>query len=213
MSHAFADIAFTPAVKAVQEAMGSRRAYARFDTAPVGTNAVLGLRETTFITARDSFYMATVGETGWPYIQHRGGRPGFVRVLNSTTLGFADFRGNRQYVTVGNLAKNDRVSLFFMDYVNRLRLKLFGRARILAPDADAGNADCRFQELSIANDKTRIERGILIEITGFDWNCPQHIAERYTRADVEAMTAGLQARIDMLEARLAAPPPDITPVD
>lgn len=128
------DIAFTPSVKAVQEQLGSRRAYARFDAAETPGEAVkapvaLTEREVQFIAKRDSLYMASQGETGWSYLQHRGGPPGFVKVLGPRTLGFADYRGNRQYVSLGNLALDDRASLFFMDYPNQRRLKIYGRVR------------------------------------------------------------------------------------
>ncbi len=123
MAHRFAEIAFTETVKGIQEAMGSRKSYARMEEGEVSTNHLLGPDEVSFIAARDSFYMATISETGWPYVQHRGGPVGFVRVLDEKTIGFADFRGNRQYVSVGNVMKDNRVSLFFMDYPNRRRLK------------------------------------------------------------------------------------------
>lgn len=196
MGHRFAEIAFTPSVKAAQEQNGSRRSYARFEGGEP-TRHRLGEREAEFIAARDSFYMATVSETDWPYIQHRGGPPGFLRVLDEKTIGFADFSGNRQYISVGNLAGNDRVSLFLMDYANRTRLKVLGRVRLIAPD-DAE----MMRKLTLDGAETRIERGFLIEIEAFDWNCPQHITERYTLADVEHATAALRARIAELEARL-----------
>jgi predicted pyridoxine 5'-phosphate oxidase superfamily flavin-nucleotide-binding protein len=175
VGHRYAEIAFTPTVKAVQEREGSRHAYRRLEASPEPANHALGKRETAFIAARDSFYMATVGETGWPYVQHRGGPPGFVRVLDAQMIGFADFRGNRQYVSLGNLATDDRVALFFMDYPNRARLKLFGRARILGPD-DAVTTET----LALPDYKARVERGILIVVAAFDWNCPQHITPRFT---------------------------------
>lgn len=118
MGHKYAEIAFTDSVKAAQRAMGSRDGYARREAGP-DMNGALGPTEATFITYRDSFYMASVSETGWPYVQHRGGPAGFVRVLGPTQIGFADFSGNRQYVSVDNFLKNDRVSLFFMDYANK----------------------------------------------------------------------------------------------
>ena len=133
MSNQFAAIAFTDAVREVQREMGSRAAYADFDSG-VARNHRLGENEIAFLQMRDSFYMASVGETGWPYVQHRGGPPGFVRVLDDRTIGFADYRGNRQYVSVGNLRGNDRVSLFFMDYPNQARLKMLGRARVIGSD-------------------------------------------------------------------------------
>lgn len=166
---------------------------------PDGPGDPLGEREAEFIAARDSFYMATVGETGWPYVQHRGGPAGFVRVLDEKTLGFADFRGNRQYVSVGNLQGNDRVSLFFMDYAGKTRLKLLGRARTLAPD-DPVVAE----KLAVPGYRGLPERGLLIDVEAFDWNCSQHITPRFTLPEIEAATAPLRTRIAELEAALAA---------
>lgn len=197
MAHAFARIAFTDTVKAIQAEQGSRASYARFERGTEPVNEVLGPTEAGFIAARDSFYMATVGETGWPYVQHRGGPPGFVRVLDERTLGFADLRGNRQYITVGNLATDDRVSLFFMDYANRTRLKLLGRARIVGTEDQA-----TLSRLMVPEHGAKVERAMLIEVVGFDWNCPQHITPRFTLEEVKAAVAPLQARIAELEARL-----------
>jgi hypothetical protein len=198
MPHHFADIAFTPTVKRVQEEQGSRFSYARMEGVPEAVNHRLTETEAGFIAARNSLYMATVSETGWPYIQHRGGATGFVRVLDERTIGFADFRGNRQYVSVGNLMTDDRVSLFFMDYPNKTRLKLFGRARIIGLDDQAV-----LSRLEIPDYRARIERGFIIAVEGFDWNCAQHITERYTLEEVHAMTAPLTARIAELEAEPA----------
>jgi len=185
MGHRFAEIAFTPSVKRAQEQMGSRTAYARFEHEPAHHDR-LGAQEAGFIAVRDSFYLASVGETGWPYVQHRGGPKGFLRVLDETTLGFADFRGNRQYVSVGNITQNDRVSLFLMDYPNRTRLKILGRARIIG----AGHA--AIDRLAVAGG-ARVERGVVIAVEAFDWNCPQHIAPRYTLEELAAL-AGAGAR-------------------
>jgi predicted pyridoxine 5'-phosphate oxidase superfamily flavin-nucleotide-binding protein len=185
-------------VKKAQTQFGSRNAYARMEGAPETRNHRLGEAEAEFIAARNSFYLATVGETGWPYIQHRGGPTGFVRVLDATTIGFADFRGNRQYISLGNLMNDDRVSLFFMDYPNKTRLKLFGRATIVGLDDEA-----TLSRLETSDYRARVERGFLIRVEGFDWNCPQHITERYTLDDVRAMTAPLAARIAELERQLA----------
>lgn len=198
MGHKFAEIAFTPAVRHVQEQLGSRSNYARMETGETMRNHVLGPSEAGFIGERDSFYMASVNETGWPYIQHRGGPKGFVRVLDEKTIGFADYRGNRQYVSVGNLMTNDRVSLFLMDYPNRTRLKLFGRAKLV----DASDA-AALERLDVPGYRARIERGFLISVEAFDWNCPQHITQRYTLADVEQATASLRRRIVELETELA----------
>jgi predicted pyridoxine 5'-phosphate oxidase superfamily flavin-nucleotide-binding protein len=201
MPHHFAEIAFTPTVKQVQQALGSRSSYARMETVTEAVNQRLTEAEVEFIGARNSLYMATVSETGWPYIQHRGGPPGFVRVLDERTLGFADFRGNRQYVSVGNLMTDDRVSLFFMDYPNKTRLKLFGRARIIGPDDQLV-----LSRLETKDYRARIERGLVIEIQGFDWNCPQHITARFTLDEAREITAPLAARIAELEAELARRP-------
>jgi len=197
MPHHFAEIAFTPAVKKVQEELGSRSSYARMEGVPDAVNHRLTDAEAGFIAARNSLYMATVSETGWPYIQHRGGPTGFVRVLDESTIGFADFRGNRQYVSVGNLLTDGRVSLFFMDYPNKTRLKMFGRARIIGPDDQAV-----LSRLEMPHYRARIERGFVITVEGFDWNCPQHITERYTLEEVRPLTA----RIAELEAELARRP-------
>ncbi len=199
MSHGFAEIAFTPTVQAVQEKQGSRTAYARMEGEAERTNHRLGRAEAAFIAARDSFYMGSVGETGWPYIQHRGGPAGFVRVLDDITIGFADFRGNRQYVTVGNLATDNRVSLFFMDYANKTRLKLFGHATIVVPEHET-----TLSRLEMPDYRARVERGFLITVAGFDWNCPQHIPERFTRDEIGAATEPLHVRIAELEAELDA---------
>lgn len=183
MGHKFAQLAFTESVREVQSALGSRSGYARMDEGE-DYNDALSDREVAFIEARDSFYMASVGETGWPYVQHRGGPPGFVRVLDSKTLGFADFRGNRQYVTVGNVRKDDRVSLIFMDYPNRRRLKLLGRVKLI------GNEDAALLARLEADDyDAPVERGFLIHVVAFDWNCPQHITPRYSESEVETLIA------------------------
>lgn len=198
MVRQFSEIAFTPAVKKLQEEMGSRQAYARMETPSGPPEKYLTANEAEFIAARDSFYMASVGETGWPYIQHRGGPAGFVRMLDETTLGFADFRGNRQYVSVGNLAGSDKVSLFFMDYPNQARLKIFGRARVAGLD-EAG----LMERLSLPHYRARPERAIIIKIEAFDWNCPQHITQRYTLDEMAPAIDRLKDRIAELEAQLA----------
>ncbi len=198
MGHKYAGIAFTDTVKDLQTALGSRRGYAKRDVGP-DTNDRLGPQEAAFIAARDSFYMATVSETGWPYMQHRGGPAGFVRVLDDKTLGFADFAGNRQYVSIGNLKTDDRVSLFFMDYANRARLKMFGRARVLGPD-DAET----LQRLATPSYSARVERGVAITVEAFDWNCPQHITPRFSAAEIDTTVVQLAARVKELEAALSS---------
>lgn len=193
MRNLYADLAFTPAVKALQEEKGSRKAYASM-AGQTEQPQTLTENEASFIRVRDSFYMATVSETGWPYIQHRGGQRGFLQVLGPTTLGFLDYRGNRQYISAGNLEGSDRVSLFLMDYPNRARLKMLGHARVVTvkEGQEAG---------LILPDGPRIhpEAAILIEVAGYDWNCPQHITERFTIEEVlpnleklQAISAGLE---------------------
>ena len=198
MAHQYADIAFTPTVKALQEQMGSRKAYAHREQGEEIENRSLSEAEAQFIEARDSFYLASVSETGWPYLQHRGGPRGFVKVLGETSIGFADFSGNRQYVSLGNTQNDDRVSLFFMDYANRARLKMYGRLRVIEPEQTG-----LLNRLAVPGYKARIERGILITVEAFDWNCPQHITPRFTQDEVTTAVAPLHDRIAELEAQLA----------
>lgn len=183
MGHKFAQIAFTDTVREIQSVEGSRNGYAAMDKGE-DYNHVLGQREAEFIAARDSFYMASVSETDWPYVQHRGGPAGFLRVIDEKTLGFADFSGNRQYVSVGNFRKNNRVALFLMDYPNRRRLKMLGRVEVINPEASA-----LLQQLEVEGYEARVERGFLIHVEAFDWNCPQHITPRYTETEVNEMIA------------------------
>jgi uncharacterized protein len=196
MGYKFAEIAFTPSVRGVQERMGSRASYARLERGPV-VGSELGPDEAAFVAARDSFYFATVSETGWPYVQHRGGPPGFVRVLDPKTLAFPDFRGNRQYVSVGNVTRDDRVSLLFMDYPNRARLKVLGRASLIGPEQRE-----ILERLELPGYRARIERGFLVRVEAFDWNCPQHITPRFTLEEIEQATAPARRRIAELEERL-----------
>lgn len=198
MSNRFAGIAFTPAVKQAQQRYGSREQNARVEARGAPQDQ-LGPHEAAFIAERDSFFMATVSETGWPYIQHRGGPKGFLKVLDPQTLGFADYRGNRQYVSVGNLAGDDRVALILMDYVNGQRLKLFGRATTV----DA-TEDRILERLRDSSYRARVERGVLIRIEAFDWNCPLHITPRFTREEIEAAMEPLRASIRELEQQLAS---------
>ncbi len=187
MAHGFAEIAFTPTVRDIQTAEGSRESYASFDQGPA-FNHRLTEKERQFIGTRDSFYMASVGETGWPYIQHRGGPLGFLKVLDDQHLGFADYAGNRQYISRGNFASNDRVALFFMDYANRRRLKLLGRVRVLQSKQS--------EEIAALLDTdylTQVERGYIVTVEGFDWNCPQHITPRFSLAEVRAQLAATEA--------------------
>ena len=199
MAHRFAEIAFTEAVKAAQTRNGSRAQYRRLEER-AGPNAELTAREAAFIAARDSFYLATVGETGWPYVQHRGGPPGFLKVIDPRTLAFADFGGNRQFVSVGNVETNDRAALFLMDYARQTRLKLLGRMRMF----DLGDAPPEIVfEVELPDYPARIERVAVIEVATFDWNCPQHITPRFTESEVRASVQPLHDRIAALEAELA----------
>lgn len=198
MGHRFAEIAFTESVRELQTARGSRAVYAGVERGE-DSNKVLGPREADFIRARDSFYMASVSETGWPYVQHRGGPVGFMRIIDEHTLGFADFSGNRQYVSTGNLRKDDRVSLFFMDYPNRTRLKLLGRVRLIDDDDVAGLA-----ALEVEDYRARVERGFVIHVEAFDWNCPQHITPRFTQAQIDEIIAPLVEENRALKAAAVA---------
>ena len=200
MSHRFADIAFTDAVKAAQEQCGSRLQNERMQQTG-GPHDALGEAESAFISQRDSFYMATVSETGWPYVQHRGGPPGFLKVPGPKTLAFADFRGNTQLVSAGNAVANDRVSLILMDYRHRQRLKVLGR--IGFEDA-SGAAPDLLKAVQLPGYRGRVERVALIHVEAFDWNCPQHITPRFTEAEVRAAAQPLHDRIAELEAKLAS---------
>jgi uncharacterized protein len=198
MRHRFAELAFTPTVRAVQEAQGSRTHYDRMEHGDALNDELTG-HEAEFIAERDSFYMASVSETGWPYVQHRGGPVGFVKVIDSKTIGFSDFRGNRQYVSLGNLVGDDRVAMIFVDYASRSRLKLLGHAKVVGPEQTELLA-----RLQTPGSRAKVERGFLVRIAAFDWNCPQHITPRFTEAQVAMATAPLRERIEMLEQQLAA---------
>lgn len=178
MKH-FGDIAFTDQVKAEQDARGSREMYEGMVARPAPEG--FSDREAAFISMRDSFYMATVSEDGWPYIQHRGGPRGFLKLLSPKQLGFADYRGNRQYVSVGNLHNEKRVSLFLMDYPNRARLKLLGRATV----QEATDNPALAAQLDI-DGQGKVERLFTIEVDAFDWNCPQFITPRFTEDELAA---------------------------
>lgn len=196
MSESFYEIAFTPGIKKQQSEHGSRRQYERMETALAGHNK-LGSDEQQFISLRDSFYMASVSETGWPYIQHRGGSPGFVHVLRPDLIAFADLRGNKQYISLGNLSHDNRVALFFMDYPNQTRLKILGHVEIHEHDDIAATL---IDQLRTTEPNAVIERAILIHVSGFDWNCPQHITPRYTLDELEPNLAPLRKRLSALEA-------------
>ncbi len=195
MTRPVSDIAFTPAVKAVQKRNGSRAGYARMEKKG-------GWRDTVtpdlaaFLAERDSFYLATASGEGRPYIQHRGGPKGFLKILDDKRLAFADFGGNRQYITAGNLSENDRASIILMDYANRRRFKVWGRARVVDDDP------ALLEGLIEPGYKAKPERAIVFEIEAWDVNCPQHITRRYTDEQITPALAKLQARIDELEAEV-----------
>jgi predicted pyridoxine 5'-phosphate oxidase superfamily flavin-nucleotide-binding protein len=189
------DIAFSDAVKAVQTRLGSRRAYARLETGD-GWETTIGPDLAAFIADQRSFFLATASADGQPYIQHRGGPKGFLRVLDERTLAFADFRGNRQYISLGNLSENDKICLFLVDYAHRQRVKVWGRARAVENDA------ALVERLKIPGYKGHPERAIVIDVATWDANCPQHIPVRFDAEDVEAALDERDRRIAELEAEL-----------
>lgn len=196
MANRFLETLFTPSV---------RRAQAHYygqERAPLDApeRDPLSDDERIFIEARDSFYLATVSENAWPYVQHRGGARGFLRVVNPTLLAFADYKGNRQLLSTGNLVQNDRVTLFLMDYPNRTRLKIIGHARV----EDAKEHPELFAQLVDSEIARVVERFVFIDVVSFDWNCQQYITPRYTMEEIEALIAPLKERITELE-RKAAP--------
>ena len=199
MTRAFAAIAFTPETLALQEADGSARGYAPFLAPEAEPNDALGPVEAAFIQDRDGFYQASVNSAGWPYVQFRGGAPGFVHVLSGEEIAWADLRGNRQHLSAGNIAHDGRVSLFFMDYPNRRRLKLWGEARLVRAEDDPDLA-----ERLHPGGRARVQRLVRVAVRAFDWNCPQHIPQRFTTAEIAEAVAPLHARIAELEAEAAA---------
>ena len=196
MARTISDIAFTPAVKAVQERLGSRAGYARM-AEKGGWRDRVTEDLAAFLELRDSFYLATATAEGQPYIQHRGGPPGFLKVLDDKTLAFADFSGNRQYITAGNLGENDRAYIFLMDYPNRRRIKIWGRARLVENDP------ALLERLLEPGYTGKPERAIVFTIEAWDVNCPQHITPRYSDDEILALIAPLKHRIAELEAELA----------
>jgi predicted pyridoxine 5'-phosphate oxidase superfamily flavin-nucleotide-binding protein len=171
------DIAFTDKVKEIQKQKGSRNAYANMEQGS-GWQETITRQLKDFIAERDSFYMATVNSEGQPYIQHRGGPKGFLKVIDDRTLGFADFTGNRQYISYGNLEENNKVSLFFMDYPNRTRIKLWGTSEVNEED------DALIEQLSVSDYQGQVERAFIIHVDAWDRNCPQHIVPRYTKQEI-----------------------------
>lgn len=196
MTAGFLDIAMTPGVRAAQAQMGT--GYMWDGVEGSGPDRFTGA-EMQFIAARDSFYMASVSETGWPYVQHRGGAPGFLKVLDERTLAFADYRGNRQYISLGNLSADGRVCLFLMDYPHRARLKIYARAEVIALDDDP---DLRERVLDPGY-RARPERIFRLTLAAFDWNCPQHITPRFTEAELASAMQPFRDRLAELEAENA----------
>ncbi len=196
MAKNFASLAFTDAVKAMQEKSGSRASYARMER----DTYVDGLTENeiAFIEQRDSFYMASIGENDFPYIQHRGGPKGFIKVLDAKRIGFIDFSGNRQYISVGNIATNNNVALIMVDYPSRSRLKILAKAEIMELKDDPA----LYKLLDLNEYKFKPERMMVLNIEAYDWNCPQHITPRYTVEDIEAAFAGQREHIAKLEEEL-----------
>ncbi len=195
MTELVSDIAFTPAVKAWQARLGSRAGYARMAEKRDWSDSVTP-DLAAFLAERDSFYLATASADGRPYIQHRGGPAGFLKPIDDKHLAFADFGGNKQYISAGNLSENDRASIFLMDYANRQRIKLWGRARVVEDDA------ALLERLADPAYRATPERAVVFEIEAWDVNCPQHIARRYTDDQIAPALAKLQARIDELEAEV-----------
>ena len=191
MPYNFLDLVSTPAVKAAQQANGSLDYWSNFSGDRVFDRLTAG--EAAFIAERDSFYMATISENGWPYVQHRGGPPGFLQILDERTLACADFRGNRQYISVGNLAASDRASLILMDYAGRRRLKIFAHAEV-------SNDPEVVARVALPSYKAKIERAMVFHLEAFDWNCPQHITPRFTPTEIEQGVSVLRQRIAELEA-------------
>lgn len=195
MARAFARIAFTPSVLDVQDRQGSKKAYASFLIPGEDSGNKFTEAEASFIQARDSFYQASVSNKDWPYVQYRGGPTGFLTVQDEQTLAYADFRGNRQYISAGNLKENNQVSLILMDYPNRRRLKIYGRAHLTEIDDDPKLV------ASLTDDMYRAkpERAVIIKLEAFDWNCPQHIHPRFTATELDPYVSGLTDQIKALE--------------
>lgn len=189
------DIAFTPAVKAIQKQNGSRDAYAEVEQGQ-GWQTTVTPELKAFLAGLDMFYLGTANTQGQPYIQYRGGSPGLLKVINDRTLGFADFGGNRQYITLGNLAENPKAFIFLMDYVNSRRIKLWGTARVIDDDPDL------LEQLRDSHYPGRVERAIVFSIEAWDINCPQHIHKRIPQREVAPVVEQLQQRVQELEAQL-----------
>jgi len=189
MNKNFTKFAFTESVKKVQEKYGTRKSYARMEES--GDQYVLTNREILFIQSRDSFYIATVGENAWPYVQFRGGPKGFLKVIDNTTIGYADFRGNRQYISVGNINSSRKSALILMDYPSQQRLKIWAESEVIYAE---DNSEL-LRDLEISEYNAHVERLIIFKIQAFDWNCPQHITPRYTSEEISKEIANLNPDI------------------
>lgn len=198
MPNPFAEIAFTESVKRAQEHYGTRRANERLANAERVVE--LTSREAAFIHERDSFYMATVNENGHPYVQFRGGPKGFLKTLDEHTLGYADFRGNLQYISVGNLNANNKAALILMDYPHQTRLKIFAEVEVV----DLTDNPALVETLTVPDYRAKVERAMILHVEAYDWNCPQHITPRFTLPEIEAGTEPLRRRIQDLEAEIEA---------
>jgi predicted pyridoxine 5'-phosphate oxidase superfamily flavin-nucleotide-binding protein len=198
MSYGFLDVAVTPSVRAVQAEMGADRTWTNFKGHREFDRFTEN--EVEFITTRDSFYIASVSETGWPYVQHRGGPPGFLKVVDDKTLAFADYRGNRQYISAGNFAANDRACLFLMDYPRRVRLKIYAHVEKLALDADPALTEL----VTDVAYKATLERAFRLRLETFDWNCQQHITPRFTEQEIAQAVRPLREHLAQLESENAA---------
>ncbi|SRR6266851_9999977 len=194
MANSFGSLVFTPVIKALQERYGSRRQYAKLEESGVSRDR-LGPQESAFIAERDSFYMASIGETGWPYVQHRGGPKGILKVIDESTIAFADFRGNKQYISTGNLTKDNRVALIMVDYPDQARLKILGHAEIF----EGAQAREWIERLREPNYKASVERVFVVRIDAFDWNCPQHITPRFTEEQIQEALAPVERQMQELE--------------
>jgi predicted pyridoxine 5'-phosphate oxidase superfamily flavin-nucleotide-binding protein len=194
MAQTFGSLIFTPVIKELQERYGSRRQYAGLEAAGVSRDR-LGPDEEHFLRDRDSFYMASVGASGWPYVQHRGGPRGFLKVVDERTIAFADFRGNRQFISTGNLITDDRVALIFVDYPQQARLKILGHVQVLEGEA----AQEWIAKLQDPHYKATVERVYVIRVEAFDWNCQQHITPRFTEEQIHEALGPLEKRMTELE--------------
>jgi len=193
MAHNFGSLVFTPVVKALQENHGSRRQYAKLEKS--ASKDRLGPDESEFLGQSDSFYLASVGSTGWPYVQHRGGPRGFLKVIDGQTIAFADFLGNKQFVSTGNLMTDDRLAIILVDYPTQTRLKILGRAEILEGEA----AKPWIERVRDPGYKALVERVFVIHLEAFDWNCQQHITPRYTRDEIQRALEPIETRMQELE--------------